>query len=155
MQLDTKELLHPVLTFWMLEKPKCCGCCHETMFWSSCFLSSYIFMWCVSLRGHKPNPRQTWTPFPLPSVYAYSILMGACLCLGTRCYQRAYAWLHRLIPCSRLVNMFTCISLRSLNRSPSILLPLWEKTKNKPWDECDSDGNDSTAFVNSTLILNQ
>lgn len=82
-------------------------------------------------KAHPLDPEQTCTTnfFPpppillLPSISAYSILMGACVCLGTGCCKRAYARLHRQIPCSRLVNMFTCISLMSPNRSWSVLLP--------------------------------
>lgn len=97
------------------------------------FFVSLHIIWVCFKSIHPPDPR--WkTPlsppplFLVPSACAYSILMGACVCLGTGCYQRAYARLHRLIPCSRLVNMFTCISLRSLDRSRGILLPpLWKK----------------------------
>lgn len=131
----------PILTFDLgLKTPKCHGCCHQTVFCFSFFSFLCVFSCHLGLlqsvhqiQDKHPHHQPALSPlFPLPSVCAYSILMGACVCLGTRCYQRAYAWLRRLIPCSRLVNMFTWISLRSLDRTWGILLllaPLCKKSK--------------------------
>lgn len=89
-----------------------------------CFCKSPYILSKTNMNNHPPHTHLTPPHSLCPLTMLIPFLMGACLCLGTRCYQRAYAWLHRLIPCSRLVNMFTCISLRSPNRSQSIFLPL-------------------------------
>ena len=139
MSLQTKEVSHPILTFWYGPNSKM-----SRMLPSNCFDPWLFFPLSLCLFSHDVGVLQSIhqivhfekyenTLVPLVPcalrLCAYSILMGACVCLGTGCYQRAYARLHMLIPCSRLVNMFTCISLRSLDRSWSILLPLLLKKR--------------------------
>lgn len=147
MSSDTKEASHSDL--WCgLKTPKCHACCHQTMIDPKLLL--FLLFLCAFSYNLGPlqpihhiqdkHAHHSLPPlFLLPSVSTDSILMGACVCLGTRCYQRAYARLHSLIPCSRLVNMFTCISLRSPDITWGILLPpLWEKKES--CDKCDFDG---------------
>lgn len=82
MSVDTKEVSHPVLTFdtdWKIVK--CHGCFHRGMFWSTALFSLFLSSPPTSSETNMHTILFPTVPF-FPSASAYSILTGACVCLG-------------------------------------------------------------------------